>query len=286
MAFTSDGKKPSSTLRNHLDVRDAATLELSGRLRSSPDGFKLAYLSFVLSAPALRGSAPDGRYRHRRRRGRANLVGHPDRAEDAHARIRPGTTQLRSVRTVAQRVVSRGGIQLIDMRSGRSERRARASATALIRCCSPRTARRSSPANPDSTLTRWDVASATPSSRCRHSTGIRQAVFAPTGRRSTRWATTARRSPGTSPVTSGETGVPLTQHRDFDEASDGHPGGSARTVRCSPSGSRSRRRASGREPPDPGRATFEGDRRRGQGTRLHARRGRWQRSRARGTATV
>ena len=61
--------------------------------------------------------------------------------------------------------------------------------------------------NRDTTVTRWDVESATPLETLRgHSNFVQQPVFSPDGESSTRRVTTERRSPGISRATAGSGG--------------------------------------------------------------------------------
>ena len=96
-------------------------------------------------ARALRADARRSLARHRVRRRASSPGGTCGAGARRGARDRDrATTRSRSARTVAPSAVGiDGGLQLVDVRTGRSERRAPVSTGARTRCSSARTARRS-----------------------------------------------------------------------------------------------------------------------------------------------
>ena len=226
IAFTRDGTKLILLENLSIQIRDAATLEPVGP-PIALEGFTPSYIHSYYRPPHF-ALTPDGR----------SLVTASDQGELAwwdlrtrrktstHA-IAPGYHAVAvssDGRTAAVGV--EGGIQLVDVRRG--EKR-----TATMGFSGSPNSLSFAPdgktvvsANPDWTITRWDVASATPVDTLRgHSNPVRQSVFGPDGK---------------TLYTVGDDGTAIawdlagdrrvkrafrfTHDRDFDEGYDGHPG--------------------------------------------------------------
>jgi WD40 repeat protein/tRNA A-37 threonylcarbamoyl transferase component Bud32 len=227
VAFTRDGSKlVAFTEFGSISIRDATTLKPIG-LPIQPAGFKASFIQSYYRPPHF-ALTPDSR----------SFVTASDTGElawwDLQRRrktrtrtIAPGYHALAlSPDGLTAAVGIEGGIQLVDVRTGKVEAASAGfdgSPNWLLFSPDGKTV---VSANPDGTVTSWEVRSATPRETLRgHANGVAQLVFSPGGKKlytvsgdgtALAWDLTGNRSVKRT--------FTFTHDRDFNAAYDRHPG--------------------------------------------------------------